>query len=98
HRIELRCTNGQLNILFLTDFVKHGLSAVYTFYCPQIPGSLGTYSILWQIQYAQRLGLPWHYLGYWIKQSSKMSYKTRFHPFQLYNNHQWLDDDPDRLP
>jgi len=96
--IEFRDPKGQLKIVALTDFVEHGLSAVYTFYCPQSPGSLGTYSILWQIQYAQRLGLPWLYLGYWIKESSKMSYKTRFHPFQLYKNHQWVDGDPDRLP
>lgn len=96
--IEFRTPDNQLKIVALTDFVDHGLSAVYTFYCPDSHGSLGTYAILWQIEYAQHLGLPWLYLGYWIKENSKMSYKTRFRPFQLYLNHQWVDGHPNYLP
>ncbi|HLS16622.1 MAG TPA: arginyltransferase [Paenalcaligenes sp.] len=91
--IEFRSPTGRLLAVALTDFLDHGLSAVYTFYCPEAAGSLGTYAILWQIQYAQKLGLPWLYLGYWIEQSPKMSYKTRFHPYQLYQAGQWLDSD-----
>lgn len=89
--IEFRDEQDQLQIVALTDFLDHGLSAVYTFYNPHSAGSLGTYSILWQIQYARRLGLPWLYLGYWIDESPKMSYKTRFHPYQLYKDQRWVD-------
>ncbi|HLR30442.1 MAG TPA: arginyltransferase [Paenalcaligenes sp.] len=89
--IEFRTPQGKLMAVALTDFINHGLSAVYTFFCPDAQGSLGTYVILWQIKYAQRLGLPWLYLGYWIEQSHKMSYKTRFHPYQLYKAGQWVD-------
>jgi len=89
--IEFRDANQELQIVALTDFVDHGLSAVYTFYRPDAVGSLGTYAILWQIDYAKKIGLPWLYLGYWIKESRKMSYKTRFRPYQLYRGGQWVD-------
>jgi len=90
--IEFRTPKGELKIVALTDFLEHGLSAVYTFYCPDTVGSLGTYAILWQIHHAQNLGLPWLYLGYWIEQSPKMSYKTRFHPYQIYKAGRWIDN------
>lgn len=92
--IEFRSPNGHLKIVALTDYLNDGLSAVYTFYCPHTPGSLGTYAILWQIHHAQQLKLPWVYLGYWIKESPKMSYKTRFYPYQIYSSGQWIDNPP----
>ena len=46
--------------------------------------------MLWQIHEARRLGLAWVYLGYWIKECRKMSYKNQFRPFEIYRNNQWL--------
>jgi arginine-tRNA-protein transferase len=72
---------GPLFAVALTDVLTDGLSMVYSFYDPEIPGrSLGTYLILDHIQRARQMGLPHVYLGYWVKGSSKMDYKRRFLP------------------
>lgn|SRR5690554_1539814 len=87
--IEFRAPDGGVQMVALIDVLEHGLSAVYTFFDPDATGSLGTYGVLWQIQQCQRLGLPWLYLGYWIQESRKMAYKSRFRPWQIYRDGQW---------
>lgn len=52
--------------------------------------SLGTYAILWQIEESKRLALPHLYLGYWIRNCNKMSYKIKFRPIELLINNEWL--------
>ncbi len=70
-----------LNAVALCDLLSDGISMVYSFYDTHARSlSLGTYMILEHIQYARQLGLPYLYLGYWIKGSPKMSYKMRFQP------------------
>jgi leucyl-tRNA---protein transferase len=65
------------------DQLEAGLSSIYTFYDAERPSlSLGTYSILWQIAEAKRRKLPYVYLGYWIEESRKMSYKVNFQPVE----------------
>jgi arginine-tRNA-protein transferase len=49
--------------------------------------------VLWQIEQARKLGLQYVYLGYWIAQSPKMSYKERFRPFQTLRSGQWSAGD-----
>ncbi|MCD9087501.1 arginyltransferase [Stenotrophomonas sp. SY1] len=81
---------GQLLAVAVTDLTALGLSAVYTFFDPdQAKRSLGTFGILQQIAWAQRLGLPHLYLGYWIHGHRKMDYKRRFHPLEAYDGHHW---------
>lgn len=81
---------GKLLAVSVVDHLIAGLSAVYTFYDPHAAArSLGTFAILWQIAEAQRRALAWLYLGYWIPECRKMSYKSRFQPAEMYRNGRW---------
>ena len=80
---------GALRMVAIVDVLNDGISAVYTFYDPDIKGSLGTYSILWQIEQVKQLSLPHLYLGYWIAGSDKMGYKAGFGPNQLLHDGVW---------
>jgi arginine-tRNA-protein transferase len=81
---------GHLVAVAATDHLSDGLSAVYTFFDPGFSNrGIGTYSILWQIQEARRLGLAWLYLGYWIANSPKMLYKQDFQPQERFTDGRW---------
>lgn len=72
---------GPLLAVALTDVLCDGLSMVYSFFDPDITDrSLGTFMILDHIARARKAGLPYVYLGYWVKGSRKMGYKIRFQP------------------
>ena len=88
--VEFR-EQGTLRMVSIVDELQDGLSSVYTFFDPALPRlSLGTYSVLWQIGEAQRRKLPYLYLGYWISESRKMNYKSRFQPCEGLVQSRWL--------
>jgi arginine-tRNA-protein transferase len=75
----------------VVDVMQNGLSAIYTFYDPDLPQrSLGVYAVLSQIELARDLGLPHVYLGYWIKACRKMAYKINYRPIELLIGGKWL--------
>ena len=81
---------GRLVGLAAIDQLDEGLSAIYTVFDPAYEHrSLGTFAVLWQIEEARRLDLPYLYLGYWIAECSKMNYKTRFRPIEALRDGHW---------
>lgn len=83
--------DSNLVAVSLSDKLSDGISMVYSFFDPDMQRrSLGTHMILKTIAYARDIGLPYVYLGYWIKGSAKMDYKTRFMPQELLTPEGWV--------
>jgi leucyl-tRNA---protein transferase len=87
--VEFRIA-GELSAVAVVDEIDDGLSAVYTFFEPKFSAySPGTFAILWQVNWAKQLQKEFVYLGFWIKDSEKMSYKNDYQPLQVLQNKQW---------
>lgn len=77
--LTLAGPSGDTLAAMLVDRLHHGYSAVYSFYSPQEEKrSLGTALILALLAQADAEKLPYVYLGYWVKNSPKMAYKSGF--------------------
>jgi arginine-tRNA-protein transferase len=88
--LELRKPDASLVAVCLIDLLDDGLSAVYSFFDPEAAArSPGTRLILALIEEARRRALPYVYLGYWIGESRKMAYKTRFRPLEALSSAGW---------
>ena len=93
--IEFRDRTDQLVGACLTDRLNDGLSAVYSFFAPELARrSLGNHAIMWLIERTRELGLPYVYLGYWVRDSREMAYKTRFAPAEILVGGSWRRYDP----
>ena len=89
--IEFYSPDSQLICVAICDPLLQGWSAVYTFYDMDFAKlSLGTFSILTQIDLVKKLKLDYLYLGYWIRDCVKMNYKTKFQPCEGFTNEKWM--------
>ncbi|MET0240298.1 MAG: arginyltransferase [Sphingobium sp.] len=87
---------GQLVGACLTDRQGDGLSMIYSFYDPTLADrqGLGSYIILDHIRRAQKAGLPYVYLGYWVEGSDRMAYKVRYKPLERLGREGWTRYEP----
>lgn len=90
---------GGLLACSLTDELSDGLSMVYSFFDTETAGrSLGSFMILDHIERARKRGLPFVYLGYWVRGSAKMDYKIRYQPQEHLLPGGWRAVDKDGEP
>lgn len=85
---------GRLVGACLSDRQGDGLSMIYSFYAPETGGDddrpgMGNFIIMDHIRRAAAAGLPYVYLGYWVKGSQRMQYKTRFGPLERLGPDGW---------
>jgi len=85
--LVFRDASERLLAVSVVDLEPRSLSAVYCYFDPEesIRRSLGTFNILTLVEEARRRGLDYVYLGYWLGDSKKMSYKAAFQPSEVWN-------------
>jgi arginyl-tRNA--protein-N-Asp/Glu arginylyltransferase len=68
------------------DILPSCLSSIYFFYDPDYAEfSLGTYSLLCELEYALTHHLDYLYLGYYIYENPSMRYKAEIRPSEVYS-------------
>lgn len=75
----------------LTDRQADGVSMIYSFFAaddPDRPG-LGNFIIMDHVLRTAAAGLPYVYLGYWVKGSARMAYKVRYRPIEVLGPGGW---------
>jgi arginine-tRNA-protein transferase len=76
------------------DLGQTSLSAVYCYFDPDFKGvSLGTYSVLRQVEFCRQTGRRYLYLGFYIAESPHMKYKAQYRPHQRLIDGQWINFD-----
>jgi arginine-tRNA-protein transferase len=88
---------GKLVGACLTDRQADGLSMIYSFYDAEHadrPG-LGNFIIMDHFLRARAAGLPYVYLGYWVRGSKRMAYKARFGPVEKLAAEGWVRFEPE---
>ena len=91
--IEFRLQQELLAVAVVDQFPQ-GLSAVYTFFNPELRRrSLGVLAVLSEIELIQQARQNWLYLGYWNPQSPKMAYKNNYAPLEFFDQKHWRQMD-----
>jgi arginine-tRNA-protein transferase len=80
----------QLVAVTVVDCTADAFSAVYTFYQTGHALAFGTLAILTLVELAKIENIRFVYLGYYIQQCQKMSYKAKFLPQQRFIAGEWL--------
>jgi leucyl-tRNA---protein transferase len=83
---------GRIIGVSILDKSQYAISSAYFYWDPDYTDrSLGVFSALAEITFAQQVGVQYLYLGFYISEISNMSYKKYFRPAQLLINDEWVD-------
>jgi arginine-tRNA-protein transferase len=89
YELEFR-HQGELIGVSIIDLHAQAINCVYFYFDPdEARRSPGTNNILYLIDYARSLEIPFLYLGYWIHDLPAMRYKGQFTPHFLLQKGQW---------
>lgn len=68
----------------ICDVCELSLSSVYFYFDPDEAGrSLGTMSVLREIEFCRERGIPHWYAGFWVRDCAAMAYKANFGPAEV---------------
>ena len=88
--MDLIDSRRNLHASILLDILDDGYSAVYSFFNPcSKKRGLGKNLILRSLELLKSNDKNNLYLGYWVKDSSKMNYKSSFEGLELFINGEW---------
>ena len=83
HEVTYRLA-GRLVGVGIFDVEPQAVSTVYCYFDPDLSArSIGTFNILWTIDHCCARGIPHVYLGYYVRDCRRMSYKIGFTPCEL---------------
>ena len=87
--------NDKLVGVDLIDILPNGISSIYFYYDPDYSqNSLGTYSMLQQIEIAKENNLEWIYMGYYVKGCQSLEYKSLYTPYLVLQGRPFEEDEP----
>ncbi|NOX58228.1 MAG: arginyltransferase [Planctomycetes bacterium] len=70
----------------IADDLPNAYSSVYMYFDPsEAHRSLGTFSVLAEIEHCREAGIPFYYLGFYVPGSKSMAYKARYFPAEILN-------------
>jgi arginine-tRNA-protein transferase len=75
---------GRLLGVGIADVEPGAMSAVYCYFDPQESSrGLGAFNVLWTIDECRRRGIAYLYLGYYVADCRRMSYKALYRPCEV---------------
>lgn len=79
-----RDSTGGLLGIGICDVSASSMSSVYFYFDPCFAcRAIGTFSVLWELEWARQSRIPYLYLGYWIAGCRTMQYKADFRPCEI---------------
>jgi arginine-tRNA-protein transferase len=74
---------GRMVAFSVLDVGERAVSSVYHAFDPdESRRSLGTYSVLKEVQLFGARGYEWYYLGLWVRDCASLAYKSGYYPHQ----------------